>query len=108
MLTTYPEAKSLIKEQHHIRIEDDNQKCLNELIFVEFITEKEQKELFDHFKIFNGEIIIDSYHKFVEIRRRYSVYLKRKALILLCVNLYGQVKCTHTLRKIPLLSDLKK
>ena len=36
MLTTYPEAQSLIQEQHNNRIEDDNQKCLYELFFVEY------------------------------------------------------------------------
>ena len=36
MLRTCPEAQSLIEEQHHIRIEDDDQKCLNELFLVKF------------------------------------------------------------------------
>ena len=99
MLRTYPEAQSLIEEQHHIRIEDDNQKCLNELFLVQVLTE--QEELFDNFKIFNGGTSIDSYYKFVEVRRRYAVNLEREALNLFCANLFGHVKCTFTLRKIP-------
>ena len=78
---------------------------LKRAVFSEVLTEKEQEELFVNFAIFNGQTIIDSYYKFVEVRRRYAVYLERDALNLFCTNLGGQVKCTFSLRKLPFFQN---
>ena len=52
MMKAYREAKSPFEEKHNIRIEDQEQNSVNELVNLELLTREEQEELFDDFQIY--------------------------------------------------------